>query len=238
MNASQSDFGIFSDLAQNGAYIAKRQSLNASTTRLTKVLKTFIVSQALQANNVIITVAFDTNPYEVTRNLSASSSEIAQANSWHVSCHDEFGKMPYGVCDNWWYDDKDAYSLFNLGQRNENYHDLMMQMFQEEWTTGEDLFHGARLCDRYSGNVQDLYKIAPDREYLEHYLNVSENHPSSMTGFNGDLYINSTSLAAGCSSNVRTCFWRKHHDLRIKNGAELTSGDQRRSEVVDVEVKG
>ncbi|KAL9621295.1 MAG: hypothetical protein Q9204_008127, partial [Flavoplaca sp. TL-2023a] len=104
LNASQSDFGIFSDLAQNGAYIAKQQSLNASTTRLTKVLKTFIVSQALQANNVIITVAFDTNPYEVSRNLSASSSEIAQANSWHVNCHDEFGEMPYGVCDNWWYD--------------------------------------------------------------------------------------------------------------------------------------
>ncbi|KAL8870026.1 MAG: hypothetical protein Q9174_003829 [Haloplaca sp. 1 TL-2023] len=220
LNASQSDFENFSDLARNGAYIAKHQSLNASTTQLTRVLKTFIVSQALQANNIIMTIAENTNPYEVTRNLSASTSPAAKRNSWHVNCHDEFDDMPYGVCDNWWYDGKDAYSLFNLGRRNENYHDLMIQMFQEGWTTGEELFVGAREC------LEEIYSVASpsDKEWPWESLSPIVAWSLSIRqviGFDGQLHINTSNLAATCSSNGRICAWDRTHDPRNRDGREL-----------------
>lgn len=210
LNATQSDFGLFVNVSQNGAYIAKQQSLNASTTQLTRILKTFIVSQALQANNIIITVAKGTNPYEVTPNLSASSSTIAQSNAWHVNCHDAYEQMPYGVCDNWWYDGKDAYSLSNLGERNQNYHDLMIQMFQEGWTTGEDLFYQAARCHQESAIYREGYGLP---RYSE--------PESTSSGFGGQLAISPASLDASCSSNVRFCVWNQTHDPGNKDGREL-----------------
>lgn len=210
LNATQSDFGLFVNVSQNGAYIAKQQSLNASTTQLTRILKTFIVSQALQANNIIITVAKGTNPYEVMRNLSASSSTIAQSNAWHVNCHDAYEQMPYGVCDNWWYDGKDAYSLSNLGERNQNYHDLMIHMFQEGWTTGEDLFYQAARCHQESAIYREGYGLP---RYSE--------PESTSSGFGGQLAISPASLDASCSSNVRFCVWNQTHDPGNKDGREL-----------------
>lgn len=61
LKAIQNDYAIFSSLASNGSFIAKQASLNVSTANITKTLNTFIVSQALQANNVIVTVATSTN---------------------------------------------------------------------------------------------------------------------------------------------------------------------------------
>ena len=86
LKLSQDDLIVFTGLVRNGAFIAKQQSLNASTENITRTLDTFIVSQALQANNATVTLADNRNPHEVSQILSQSSS-IAQRNAWHVNCH-------------------------------------------------------------------------------------------------------------------------------------------------------
>ena len=65
LNATLSDFDTFRDMTANGAFIGSQPSLNLSTTRFTSILKTYVVSQALQANNIIITVARNLTPYDL-----------------------------------------------------------------------------------------------------------------------------------------------------------------------------
>lgn len=210
LKAAQDDWSLFLQLSQKGAFIAKQPSLNASTANITRTLNTFIVSQALQANNIIITVANNTNPYEVSRNLS-SGGRIAQQNAWHVNCQENFTTIP-GICSDWWYDGKDAYSLFNLGNRNENYYDLMIYMFEvEKWTAGEDLFHGARQC---------VIELEKSNFLLQDDMNFESNHKG--VGWIGQLYIDPTTLEAQCSSNARICRWNSTNDLSLRNGRELT----------------
>ena len=38
---------------------------------------------------------------------------------------DNFDSTVLDVCDNWWYDSTYAYLLSNLGDRNNDYYDLM-----------------------------------------------------------------------------------------------------------------
>ena len=47
LNATETDFTLFLNAAANGSFIADQPSLNATTTNLTRILKTFVVSQAL-----------------------------------------------------------------------------------------------------------------------------------------------------------------------------------------------
>lgn len=66
LNTSQSDFVAFKALAANGSFIGSAPSVNLSTTEITKIFKTFIVSQALQANNIIISVARNLSVYDLS----------------------------------------------------------------------------------------------------------------------------------------------------------------------------
>ena len=71
---------------------------------------------------------------------------ILPQNAWHVNCQDEYNDV--GVCDNWWYDSaaSEAFALFKLDSIGKNSNDLMSTMFQNGWTTGEDLFEGSMSC--------------------------------------------------------------------------------------------
>ena len=212
LKSAQDNFDIFSNITANGAYIAKQPSLNASTAKVTSVLDTFIVSQALQANNIVITVARNTNPYEVSQNLSSSSSSIAQQNAWHVNCHDNFTKEQPGICDNWWYDGEDAYSLYNLGDLNKNYYELMNKIFDEGWTTPQALFYGAETCRNQSYSFNSVM----DNTTFSNGRDVS-------VGWTGQLYIRPYSLDAQCVANVRICNWNTTHDPYLQDGRELVS---------------
>lgn len=190
--------------------------LNASTADITKTLNTLIVSQALQANNIIITVAKSTNPSKVSQNQSASGP-FAQQNAWHVSCQDSFTTIP-GVCDNWWYDGQAAYSLLNLGDINQNYYALMNQMFFEGWNTGKDLFWGAANCTFYQYRA-----LTPAYNFPWHWHSINDaesNHTQddNGVGWTGQISIDPSSLEISCGSNVRVCEWDRYHDPRVKGG--------------------
>ena len=148
LNITQTDFSTFSTAVSNGSFIADQASLNATTTELTRLLKTFVVSQALQANNIIITVASNISAYDLSQKkfTKPENGTMLPQNAGHVNCQDKPG--PDGVCDNWWIDKKtnDSYSLFKLDDMTKNFYDLMKTMFTSGWTTGEDLFLGSEDC--------------------------------------------------------------------------------------------
>ena len=124
------------------------------------------------------------NPYEVTQNLSSSSSPIAQQNKWHVDCHDNFTEEQPGVCDDLWYDGQDAFSLFNLGERNMNYYELMDLFYVARRCRDQSLVYNSRLYGAGSGFVEEA---------------------EEGVGWTGHLYINPESLDVQCESNVRIC---------------------------------
>ncbi|KAI9716465.1 MAG: hypothetical protein M1812_005360 [Candelaria pacifica] len=236
LNNTLSDFTSFISFAADGYFIASPPSLNASVGNLTKILSTFIVSQALQANNIIATVAENTYPYNLTHGLdpyrmvpqdftlvfcsddSQPTSDGSQPtegplkcmpkqykmnpqNAWHVNCQEPPNE--YGVCDNWWYDAKGggAYALFNLGKIGENYYDLMNTMFSQQWTSGEELFLGARNC---SWQIADAYQKKP------------------LVSFDDTkLFLDPLALKVGCNSNLRFCTWNQTNNPSKRDHLEF-----------------
>lgn len=137
----QQNFTTFNIFAANGNFIAPRASLEANTETLILSLETYIVSQCLTANNIILTLARDTNPYALAHNGSLTTSSL-------ISC-DSYDQ--YGVCSAWWYDPDTnaAFALSSLKDPSTNYYDLMQTMFSSGWTTGNALFLGAKACADY-----------------------------------------------------------------------------------------
>lgn len=116
-----------------------------------------------------------------------------------MNCQDEPNE--YGVCDNWWIDPatNDSYALFNLGNMEENYFDLMNTMFSEGWTTGEDLFLGSDIC--------------------------ADNQYGIGWGFQGPYpSIDSLTLETNCFPNLRVCIWNQTNNPAMKDGYEFLSG--------------
>ena len=188
---TETDFYLFQGASSNGSFIAKQPSLNATTNSLTKVLKTFVVSQALQANNMILTVAAGVNAYDISqRNFSkVENGTMLPQNAGHINCQEK--PDFYGVCDNWWIDESsnNSFSLFKLDDMTKNFYELMEVIFTNGWTTGEDLFLGSYNC--MSDDLIDWRFPFP--------------------------YLSPYTLTPVCFSNLRTCAWNQsnipsHHD--------------------------
>lgn len=167
----QGNFTTFSLFAADGAFIAPRESLQADTVNLTLSLETYIISQCLTANNIIVTLARETNPQQLASNGSLTTTNL-------ISCasYDE-----YGVCSDWWYDPgtNAAYGLASITKPDKNYYDLMETMFSSGWTTGADLFLGAKACADYVA------------------MNGGDKGPG----------LDPVTMKPRCISNIQICVW-------------------------------
>ena len=143
---TQSDLSSFISYTANGAFIANQISFTASTKALPSFVKTLMVSQALQSHNAILMVARNFNNYDLSRKnfIQSENGTMLPPNSWHVNCQNE--PDIYSNCDNWWIDNptNDAYALFKLDDMEHNFFELMEATFSFGWTSGEDLYVGAR----------------------------------------------------------------------------------------------
>ncbi len=88
------------DPLRNGTFVGGLPSLILFATELTRVFKTFVVSQALQANYITITIARNTNIYDLYhRNTSERGNETVYSGSkWRVNYQDPPNE--FEVCDN------------------------------------------------------------------------------------------------------------------------------------------
>ncbi|KAL8690950.1 MAG: hypothetical protein Q9218_003726, partial [Villophora microphyllina] len=230
LNASVSDFSIFYNLTRGGAFVGTLPSLNLSTTQLTRIFKTFIVSQALQADNVIITVARNLTPYDLYHREEAQWGNQTVYKGEGPLSQILPVKIPNirGTCT-WWIDPKtnDSYALHKLDHQEKNFFDLMNTMFADGWITGEDLFLGAERCmqatlDKIATNAfvtgpfdsrKDSYRgsfWAPDIE-IDSYHSAYVPYPL--------LDINT--LETTCFSNLRVCTWNQTNNPALKNGFEF-----------------
>ena len=210
LNETQSDYNAFVALTANGSFIADTLSLNATTQGLTRLLKTYVVSQALQSHNIIITVARNFSVYELSHRKFSGQAEdgvMLPYNKWHVNCQDPPDQ--FGVCDNWWVDSStnDSYALFKLDDMEHNFFGLMEKIFANQWTSGEELFIGAQNC--MSTSLGD-YLTSTSFTYASWRLVQSPT-------------VETSNFQGSCFSNIRVCDWDLEHDLHVQDGLELAS---------------
>ena len=195
--STQNNFTHFLNFAIDGSFVANQPSLSASTGSLSRVFKTFIVSQALQSHNIILTVAENFSIYELSHKtfVQPQNGTMLPQNAWHVNCQDQ-PTIDKGICDNWWVSNRtnNTYALFKLDKMETNFFALMNEIFDKGWTTGEDLFLEADACKVWQ---------------------------SFAVGFpNLDPYT----LKASCFSNLHVCSWNQTNDPRLKDGHEFELG--------------
>ena len=167
----QSNFSTFTLFAANGSFIEPRPDLQAQTTNLTMALTTNAVASALTGTNTVITLARETDPNDLAKNGTLYYSVLDQCDGY-----DE-----YGVCGEWWYDPDTnaAFSLYNIKEPQKSHHDLLVEMFSSGWTTGEELFLGAKSCADYQ----------------------------AVLGGSNTPALDPATFTARCISNTQICVW-------------------------------
>ena len=141
-----SNFSIFFDFVEDGFFSTQIDNLNTITQNVTLSLNTYIVSQALQNDDVIITRALDTDVNELQLNGSAVN--------YDTGCG--YGYDEWGMCGSWWYDSANhvSYGLESLKDMLNNYTDPLQSIFNQGITTPELLFMNSQFCADAAGSTQ------------------------------------------------------------------------------------
>ena len=141
-----SNSSVFFDFVQDGFFSTQIENLNTLTQNVTLSLNTYIVSQALQDDDVIITRALDTDINELQLNGSAL----------HYDTGCGYGYDEWGMCGSWWYDRTNhiSYGLESMKDMLNNYTDPLESLFNQGLTTPELLFLNSQFCADASGSSQ------------------------------------------------------------------------------------
>ncbi|KAL8851790.1 MAG: hypothetical protein Q9221_003304 [Calogaya cf. arnoldii] len=143
---SQLQTNIQNAIVQDGYFSTQIENLNTITQNVTLSLNTYIVSQALQNDDVIITRALNTDINELQANGSAYGYE--------TGCG--YGYDEWGMCGCWWYDSTNRISYGLESQKNmlDNFTEPLESLFSLGTTTPELLFLNSQFCADASGSTQ------------------------------------------------------------------------------------
>ena len=147
------DVETFINFASTGNFqINPLPDISSASDQLLTGLRTFVISRALTANNIIITRANNTNIASLAQNPNNGLS-------YTTGC--EKGYDSNGFCGPFWYDHttNTTYSLDNLGDMRDDFASIRQQIFSN-WTTPELLYRGAAECNGMGGSSG----------LLDHYL--------------------------------------------------------------------
>ncbi|KAL8827727.1 MAG: hypothetical protein Q9191_003009 [Dirinaria sp. TL-2023a] len=141
-----SNFSLFFDFVQDGFFSTQIENLNTLTQNVTLSLNTYVVSQALQNDKVIITRALNTDINELQMNGSA--------HQYDTGCG--HGYDEWGMCGSWWYDSTNriSYGLESQKDMLNNYTDPLESLFNQGITTPELLFLNSQYCADAAGSTQ------------------------------------------------------------------------------------
>lgn len=139
----------FLTFANQGNFTASLPSLPDQTQYLLYAFNTYIISTALDRNNIYGTIAKDTN----VQSLATNGSQ----NNLAYDLSDCQGYNSENVCDTWWYSGNYAstFGLDHFSHIERGFGDTMTQLFQK-YTTGQLLFdnaYGCNLNGNYGTNV-------------------------------------------------------------------------------------
>lgn len=128
----------FLAFASQGNFTASAPSLADQSNYLLYAFNTYIISQALNGNNVYGTIGLNTNPQALATNGSKTAYDLSDCEGYNEQ----------NVCDNWWFSGRywSAFGLDDFSHAGRNYGDVLTQLFSN-YTTGELLFDGAYACN-------------------------------------------------------------------------------------------
>ena len=141
-----SNFSLFYNFVQDGFFSTQIENLNTIAQNVTLSLNTYVVSQALQNDDVIITRALNTDINELQLNGSAVGYDTGCGHGY-----DE-----WGMCGNWWYDSRNriSYGLESKKDMLNNYTDALESLFNQGITTPQLLFMNSQFCADAAGSTQ------------------------------------------------------------------------------------
>ena len=127
----------FLAFASQGNFTAKPPSLPDQSNYLYFAFNTYLISQALNGNNVYGVIGRGTNPQEMDTNGTKLNYDI--------DCQ---GYNEQNVCDAWWYSGayQSAFTLDDFSHMNRNYGSQITDLLAN-LTTGELLFDNALACN-------------------------------------------------------------------------------------------
>ncbi|KAF6224709.1 hypothetical protein HO173_012866 [Letharia columbiana] len=127
----------FLAFASQGNFTALPPSLPDQSNYLYFAFNTYLISQALNGNNIYGVIARGTNPQAMDTNGTKLNYDI--------DCQ-EYNEQ--NVCDAWWYSGnyESAFTLNDFSHMNRNYGQQITNLFAN-LTTGELLFEGAQACN-------------------------------------------------------------------------------------------
>ncbi|KAK4695033.1 hypothetical protein P7C71_g2641, partial [Lecanoromycetidae sp. Uapishka_2] len=128
----------FLAFASQGNFSTSAPSLPDQTNYLLYAFNTYIISQALNGNNVYGVFAQDTNPQALATNGSKTAYDFSDCKGYNEQ----------NVCDEWWYSSQysSAFGLDDFSHMTRTYGDVLTTLFSN-YTTGELLFDGAYACN-------------------------------------------------------------------------------------------
>ena len=128
----------FLAFASQGNFTASAPSLPNQANYLLYAFNTYIISQALNGNNVYGTIGLDTNPQALATNGSATAFDMSDCKGYNEQ----------NICGSWWYSGRysSAFGLDDFSHMSRNYGDVLTTLFSS-YTTGELLFDGAYACN-------------------------------------------------------------------------------------------
>ena len=126
----------FLAFASQGNFSGKAPSLPAQENYLYYGFNTYLISQALNGNNVYGVISPGTD----VRALANNGTTL----NYPIDCKDY---DEYGICDNFWYSTnyRSTFTLDNFDHMNRNYGETLYNLISN-LTTGELLFEGAYAC--------------------------------------------------------------------------------------------
>ena len=149
--AIETNATAFTSWASTGLFITNLVFLDQMVQDNYKLLNTFVLGQALNANDVVATVGLNTSVAQLQANFSNSLS-------YDIKCP---GYDNNTMCNGWWYDEAEdaSFALDNLKSMGQNMQDDLSYFFNSGWTNGTLLFDGALKCQQ-SGSSTPVLNLA------------------------------------------------------------------------------
>ena len=137
LSSVMSDATEFLAFASQGNFSALPPSLPDESNYLYFAFNTYLISQALNGNNVYGVIGRGSNPQALATNGTSLNYDI--------DCQ---GYNEQNICDAWWYSGnyESAFTLDDFSHMNRNYGPQLTQLFAN-LTTGQLLFEGALACN-------------------------------------------------------------------------------------------
>lgn len=129
----------FLAFASQGNFSGLAPSLPDQTNYLLYAFNTYIISKALDSNNIYGTIGLNTNPQALATNRSKTAYDLFS------TCE---GYNEQNVCDEWWYSGQysSAFGLDDFSNQSRGFGDVITSLLSQ-YTTGQLLFDGAYACN-------------------------------------------------------------------------------------------